>query len=208
MIDCQGSPMTSSTPTLTTDPRPLYFRALDWVAGLAAAVPEDAMTDPTPCAGFDVRTLLAHLVTTARRPLAIARGTDPMAHPLVSTQLQAEGPAATYASEVAALRAEWGGPDGEALLARTARVPWGEVPGREALTGFLNETLVHGWDLAVATGQHPEADPDLAEAALTVARAQIPEEIRGGDFPFGPVVASAPDAGPTERLANWSGHRR
>ncbi|MBW0103248.1 TIGR03086 family metal-binding protein [Pseudonocardia sp. KRD291] len=203
---------TLSTPAapgaVGNDPRPHWFRALDWVAGLAAAVPEDRMGDPTPCEGFDVRTLLGHLVTTARRPRAIAEGADPMKLPLVSTDLQHTGPAAAYADEVAALRAGWGGAEGSALLERTVRVPWGEVPGREALGGYLNETLVHGWDLAVATGQDPEADPDLAEAVLAVARTLLPAEMRGGPVPFGAVVTPAPDAGPTERLANWSGHRR
>jgi hypothetical protein len=60
----------------------------------------------------------------------------------------------------------------------------------------------------VATGQAAEADPDLAEAALSGAQAKIPAGRRGGPIPFGPVVESGPAAGPTERLANWAGHRR
>lgn len=199
----------SSTPSAetVTDPRPLYFRALERVAGLAAAVPDERMADPTPCPGFDVRTLLGHLVTTARRPRALAEGTDPLALPLVSTDLP-EGPAAGYAAEVAAVRAGWAGAHGAALLDRAVRVPWGEASGRDALWGYLNETLVHGWDLAVATGQDPETDPDLAVAAMAAARRMIPAGMRGGPMPFAPVVPSAPGAGPTERLANWSGHRR
>ncbi|MEQ3551861.1 TIGR03086 family metal-binding protein [Pseudonocardia nematodicida] len=198
--------MTTST-TPTTDPRPDWFAALEWVNGLAAAVGPDRMADPTPCDGFDVRTLLAHLVTTVRRPLAVARGTDAMAYPLVSEDVLGD-PVTAYAAECAAAREAWSGAGGAAALDRTARVPWGEVPGRAALGGFLNETLVHGWDLAVATGQDPETDPELADRVLTVARATIPATPRGGAMPFGPVVPSAPDAGPTERLANWSGHGR
>ncbi len=67
---------------------------------------------------------------------------------------------------------------------------------------------MHGWDLAVATGQDAEADPGLAVAALAQARQILPAAIRGGDVPFADVVEPAPDAGPTERLANWAGHRR
>lgn len=197
----------TTTPSIDLDPRPLYFRALTWVSGLAGQVPASRMADPTPCDDFDVRTLLAHLVTTVRRPGALAAGTDPMAYPLVSDDVL-DDPAAAYATESAAVRAAWSGPAGDALLDRPVRVPWGEVPGRGALWGYLNETLVHGWDLAVATGQEPEADPDLAGAALTVARSTIPAEPRGGPVPFGPVAPSAPDAGATERLANWSGHHR
>ncbi|BBG05036.1 MULTISPECIES: TIGR03086 family metal-binding protein [Pseudonocardia] len=189
------------------DPRPLYFRALDWVAALAGAVPHDRMADPTPCHGFDTRTLLAHLVTTVRRPAAIAAGTDPMAAPLVSEDVLPD-PATAYVAEAAALRAAWSAPGGEVPLDRTVRLAFGEVPVRVALWAFLNETLVHGWDLAVATGQNPEADPDLAAAALAAARVLLPAEPRGGPVPFAAVVDPAPGAGPTERLANWSGRRR
>lgn len=196
-----------TTTETITDPRPLYFRALSWVSGLADAVHPDQLAGPTPCAGFDVRTLLAHLVTTVRRPAAVAAGTDPMAHPPVSDDVL-DAPAAAYATESAALRDAWSGPAGDTLLDRRVRLPWGEVPGREALWGFLNETLVHGWDLAVATGQDPEADPDLATAVLAAFRRLLPAEPRGGTVPFAAVVPSAPGAGPTERLANWSGHAR
>ena len=64
---------------------------------------------------------------------------------------------------------------------------------------------MHGWDLAVATGQPSEADPALVEAVAGITRAFIPAEQRGGAVPFGPVVEPRPEAGPTERLANWSG---
>ena len=202
----QPTSATAST-ALAEDPRPRYFRALSWVSGLVAAVPDDRMADPTPCDGFDVRTLLAHLVTTVRRPAAVAAGTDPLAAPLVSEDVL-DAPAPAYVAEAAALRAAWSGPDGDALLDRLARLPFGEVPGRVALTVYLNETLVHGWDLAVATGQDPEADPDLATAALAAAQVHLPAAVRGGPVPFAAVVEPAPDAGPTERLANWSGHRR
>ena len=82
------------------------------------------------------------------------------------------------------------------------------MPGRVALWGYIGEALVHGWDLAVATGQRTEADPEVATATLAAAQTILPAAIRGGDVPFAAVVEPAPDAGPTERLANWAGHRR
>jgi uncharacterized protein (TIGR03086 family) len=82
------------------------------------------------------------------------------------------------------------------------------VPGRGAVGAYTSETLVHGWDLAVATGQDSEADPELAEAVLALARWAIPAEPRGGHVPFAQPVEPAAGAGATERLANWSGHAR
>ena len=52
--------------------------------------------------------------------------------------------------------------------------------------------------------QEADADPALAEATLGIMKITLPESPREG-FPFGPPVAPAPDAGPTERLVNWVG---
>ncbi len=71
--------------------------------------------------------------------------------------------------------------------------------------GYLNETLVHGFDLALAIGQDAEADPELAATALAMAPQVVPAEPRGGHVPFGPVLAARAGAGATERLAAWSG---
>jgi uncharacterized protein (TIGR03086 family) len=102
----------------------------------------------------------------------------------------------------------WAAPAGDGILDREVTAPWGTVPGRAALYGYLNETLVHGWDLAVATGQPVEAPREIAEAALAAAPRTLPAEPRGGHVPFAPPAPPAADAGPTERLANWSGRSR
>ena len=70
-------------------------------------------------------------------------------------------------------------------------VPWGQVPGRAAVWGYLREALVHGWDLAVATGQRPEADPGTAEAVLAQMQRVLPAEPRGGPIPFAAPVSPA-----------------
>lgn len=86
------------------------------------------------------------------------------------------------------------------------RAPWGEVPAGEAVWGFANETLVHGWDLAVATGQPAEAPPTLVEPVLARAHALVPAGARNPRA-YAPAVGAGRGAGPTERLASWHGHR-
>ncbi len=189
--------------TTTPDPRPLYADALTWVHGLMTRVDAARLTDPTPCPEFDVATLLGHLVATVERARVIGEGGAPSSVPLVVTGLT--DPADAYLAATEKMWMVW---RDDALLDRPVTAPWGTVPGRATVWGYLSETLVHGWDLAVATGQDPEADPRLAEPMLAAARRFIPADPRGGPIPFGPVVTSRPDAGPTERLANWSGHAR
>jgi uncharacterized protein (TIGR03086 family) len=84
-------------------------------------------------------------------------------------------------------------------------VPWGKIPGRFAVAGYIQEILTHGWDLAKATAQETERDPELAQWALAGARRILPPDPRGGDIPFASVVEAPADAGPYAQLAAWLG---
>ncbi len=95
----------------------------------------------------------------------------------------------------------------DAKLDALVEVPWGKIPGRFALGGYIQEILTHGWDLAQATSQETERDPELALRALETARRILPPDNRGDDIPFGPVVEISPDAGPYAQLAAWLGRR-
>ena len=71
--------------------------------------------------------------------------------------------------------------------------PFGEMPGA-VLGGFTTvDILVHGWDLARATGQDPTLPIDLAEAALGIAHQTITDDTRGARI--GPAIHV--DAGPS-----------
>ncbi|MGC5255794.1 TIGR03086 family metal-binding protein [Gordonia sp. DT218] len=188
--------MTSNQPA---DPRPAYAAATEWVTGLLAAVSDDQLTAPTPCEEFDVRMLAAHVTATAQRAIVLAEGGDVLAVPRFAETHDAE----SFAALVGRAVELW---SDDAKLGAMVRVPWGEVPGAGALWGYVSETFVHGWDLAVATGQPAEADASVVEPVLAVAQQFIPAEIRGDtEVPFGTVVEPRPEAGPTERLANWTG---
>lgn len=190
--------------TATTDPRPLYREALAWTASLIDQVREDQLTASTPCTDFDVRTLLGHLVATVERARVIGEGAEPSTVPLVVAEIEDGDHAAAYRSAAARMWDVW---SDDALLDATVTAPWGVAPGRAVMWGYINETLVHGWDLATATGRPAEARSELAETVLAVARQAIPAEPRGGHIPFADVVEPLPGAGPTERLANWSGRK-
>jgi len=191
--------------TTNTDPRPHYRTALTWVRTLADGVPADRLTDPTPCAEWDVRGMLGHLVATVDRVRVIGEGGDPQTTPRVVEGIADDCWTDALAAAEDKMAAVWAD---DAVLDELVTVPWGRVPGRAAVWGYIREALVHGWDLAVATGQSPEADPATAEAALAETKRVMPAEPRGGPIPFAAPVAPRPGAGPTEQLANWCGHAR
>jgi uncharacterized protein (TIGR03086 family) len=191
--------------TTNTDPRLHYRTALTWVRTLADGVPADRLADPTPCAEWDVRGMLGHLVATVDRVRVIGEGGDPQTTPRVVEGIADDGWTDALAAAEDKMAAVWAD---DAVLDELVTVPWGRVPGRAAVWGYIREALVHGWDLAVATGQSPEADPVTAEAALAETKRVMPAEPRGGPIPFAAPVAPRPGAGPTEQLANWCGHTR
>jgi hypothetical protein len=66
---------------------------------------------------------------------------------------------------------------------------------------LFSET-VHGWDLASATGQSTDLDPEVGQAALDFARDNL-EPFRGRGF--SPEISVSEDAPLYERLAGFCG---
>lgn len=185
-----------------SDPREIYTRAITQTATLVAEVRPDQLGAPTPCDEYDVRALIGHIVGGMNRTARVGEGG---AADEVSSRVEGvadDGWPAVYSDAAARVRAAWAD---DAKLDAMVSVPWGKVPGRDAVTGYVQEILTHGWDLATATGQESELDPELALFALEFARKALPAQMRGEEVPFGPVVPVAADAGPYAQLAGWLG---
>ena len=128
-----------------------------------------------------------------------------MAVPARADGVPDDGWLAAYQTARARVTAAWAD---DAKLDALFEVPWGKVPGRIAVSGYVQEITVHGWDLAKATGQPTELDPEIASWVLAVAQRILPPEPRGGEeIPFGPVVPVPPGAGVYARLAAWLGRQ-
>ena len=183
----------------------LHKRALDETARLVDAVRLDQMGLPTPCSDWDMQALLAHLVGGNIRYAGVTRGEPIQSAPTrgagSSLELLGDDPAGAYRRSAAAVDAAWRDP---ALLDRTFALPIGVLPGRAALTLHLVETVVHGWDVARATGQRPAFAPDVVRAAMQFTQAGAP-----GDRPpgaaFAPPVPVADDLPEIDRLAAFLG---
>ncbi|MGW5476660.1 TIGR03086 family metal-binding protein [Streptomyces sp. NPDC004008] len=189
---------------MNTDPRPVYARAADQIAALVRTVRPEQLSGATPCTEFDVRTLLSHIVGGTRRIAVIGAGGDGLAvRPFVDGVADDGWPEA-YDAAGGEVRRAWAD---DARLDAMVRVPWGETPGRNALSGYVMEAVTHTWDLWEALGRPLELDPDVAEFALAVARVVLPEPERGDDVPFGSARPAPEGADAYERLAAWLGRR-
>jgi uncharacterized protein (TIGR03086 family) len=190
--------------TENSDPRPLHRRAIAQTEITVAAVTQDQLGLPTPCPQYDVRALLSHITGGLTRTALVGEG-DPEAltRPSMAEGVPDDGWPAAYRTAAARAAAAWAD---DAKLDTLFEVPWGKLPGRFVIAGYIQETLAHGWDLAKATGQETERDPELALFALAGAKRILPPDIRGGEgVPFGPVVDVPPDATPYTQLAAWLG---
>lgn len=178
-----------------TDPVASLQTCLTETSRLVDAVPDDGWAAPTPCPEWTVGDLVGHLVT-GQLAVTQALGGAPVA--VDDTDLRT-----AFTRSAQAMAAAFAAPD---ALERLVTVPFGTVPGQVALGLRTVETLVHGWDLAVATGQPFDPAADDVEAALAFSRRAL------GDLPAdrSPFCAPQPvgDQAPAlDRLVALLGRR-
>jgi uncharacterized protein (TIGR03086 family) len=164
---------------------------LDVVGGIAP----DQLERPTPCSEFTVRGVLEHMIGGATAFAAAYRGETP-AEPDLSDVLAGFGPA---------LQDLAGSISAPGALERTVAAPFGEVSGDTFARFVVLDGLVHGWDMATATGQAYDPPDELVAAADAFARQAI-DPLRDGQT-FAAEVEPASDATPIERLAAYTGRR-
>jgi uncharacterized protein (TIGR03086 family) len=185
------------------DPRPIYARALGQTESIIEAVRPGQLVNPTPCTDYDVRTLLSHMVGGLNRIAHVGEGGNALDVVPRVDGVPDDGWPDAFRQAGKRCQAAW---VDDARLDAMVSVPWGQVPGRAALAGYVQEVVMHGWDLATATGQQTELDPELAEFALAFAHQALPPEPRGGTrIPFGRVTEPPTGAGPYAQLAAWLG---
>src|SRR2546421_5529125 len=173
-----------------------HRQALDATRGVVAGIGADQWTEPTPCEGWDVRTLLNHVVSGNLWVAELARGRTiaDVGSELDGDQLGAN-PLKAYdeSAELAASAFEAPG-----ALDAPCAVSYGPVPGSVYAGHRFIDVLIHGWDLAAGTGQDQALDPALVEACWDVIRPQA-DMLRASGM-FGTDVKVADDADSQTRL--------
>jgi uncharacterized protein (TIGR03086 family) len=166
--------------------------ALDMTTAIVEGITPDRLGAPTPCPGWDVRTELNHLVGGMRIFAAELTGADPGGRH--EDDWLGADPRGAFAAAAALDRAAWHRPD---ALTATVRLGFGAVPGPMAATIHLTEVLVHGADLAVATGQEHLVDHPACDSLLATMRDMDFDAFRRPGM-FGPEVP-APVTAPAHR---------
>lgn len=176
--------------------------ALDQTQAMIDTIGAADLDRPTPCAEYDVRTLLGHLMTVVRRIDLALTGNDPLSIPTVTPGVTDF--AGTWKEHRATLDETLAD---DTILTRICKLPWATLPGAGAITAYTGELTTHSWDLAKATNRTELLDDRLAEYCLPLVQQFIPAEPRGGHVPFGPVVEVGPEASAYDKLVAWEGRK-
>lgn len=163
---------------------------------------------PTPCASWNVRALVNHIAEGANWfALCVNAGAAPDPDPTHGFDYAGGDLLASYDQGVEASLAAFGAPGAQERL---VKLPFGELPGAAFMGIATNDVFAHGWDLAKATGQPTDLDPEMATQLLAIAQGFIPDEFRGPDgsgAPFGPAMEAPAAAAPADKLAAFLGRK-
>ncbi|MFD0276593.1 TIGR03086 family metal-binding protein [Kitasatospora sp. NPDC127111] len=145
---------------------PLLARAAAEAARIARGVRPGQLDGPTPCTDFDTRTLVNHWVLYTSHGLEHRALREELPRELTERDFTAEAAwAEAYAAQLDRAVAAWADP---AVWVGDVDLMGTPVPATGVARMLLKELVVHGWDVARATGQQVEVADDLAEAVLAV----------------------------------------
>jgi uncharacterized protein (TIGR03086 family) len=165
---------------------------------LVARVRPDDLRRPTPCAGWGLSDLLAHMTVQHRGFAAAAAGDgrdfDWTPQPLAPDFADVYAAAANEALKAFARPGVL-----ERAFVLTEIPAADSFPGAQAVGFHFIDALVHGWDVARSVGAAYDIPADFAAPAVRIALA-----VPGGPYrerpnaSFGPVVEPADGASPLD----------
>jgi uncharacterized protein (TIGR03086 family) len=182
------------------------------LASAVTAIPDDALAAPTPCPEYTVGDLVEHVagLSLAFRAAATKAAIEGApAAPAGDASRLAPDWRTRIPQDLDALAASWQDPEAWSGMTTVGGVT---LPGEICGVVALDELVIHGWDLAKATGQSfaaPDEEMHAIEGFALQFSQPGQEEARRGLF--GPVVRVPDDApyfdkvlGLTGRDPRWS----
>jgi uncharacterized protein (TIGR03086 family) len=156
---------------------------------------------PTPCADWDVRTLLNHLIIWTSYSLEARAHGDSVGQDVIDRDFAADpGFAADYRAQLDRALTAWSDP---ARWEGSLNVMGSPTPAADVAALNIAEMVLHGWDLAAATGQAYTVSEPAAAAALHAveANAELFRQYKG----FAEPVEVPPGASVLDRVLASSG---
>jgi uncharacterized protein (TIGR03086 family) len=179
----------------------LLERALRVMRDVVAELAPDDGDLPTPCAEYDVRRLLEHVIGWQRVFAACAAGEEPPLHdgsPTYRASADLAGDLGrASATLVSCLRNR---------RDRAITLPYrGDTSVDLLVDELLAETVIHAWDLATGLGRTVEFDDDTVAAAHVGLSKLLGESFARTAFRAPQQMAAAAEQGELERLLARSG---
>ena len=173
-------------------------QAFDHANSVVGNVSKDQLDAPTPCAQWDLRTLLAHMTGVVANMGNGASGAELISIPEYELEPDFVG---QFRGETARTLGAWKarGLDGEINIGRGSR------PAPVMLTINVLDTTMHSWDVARASDQNAELPPALATNVLGLCQGFITDDLRQSAG-FEPAIATK-STNPTDQLAAFLGRR-
>nr|WSY50922.1 TIGR03086 family metal-binding protein [Streptomyces sp. NBC_00886] len=158
----------------------------------------------TPCAGWTLRRLVAHMAAHHHGFAAAARGAGQDRAYWREPQDMSEPPRTHRAAATAVLAAfaEPGATEREFALPELGA----SFPGRTAIGFHFIDYVVHAWDVAATLGVKPDLPDDVLAVALVVAQL-VPTDPagRGPGFAFAPPLDIPPGTDPLDQALRLLG---
>jgi uncharacterized protein (TIGR03086 family) len=181
----------------------VHARALEGTRRLVAGVRDDQWETLSDCDDWTVRELVNHIVTGNYWAAELGSGlTIEAVGDRLDGDVLGTDPLRVYDDSSLVAAAVFREPG---AMEAPCAVSYGPVPGDVYCGHRFLDVLVHGWDVAMSTGQESTLEPELVAACLEVVEPQL--DMLTGSGAFGTPVDLPDDAGPQTRLLAVLGRR-
>ncbi|PKW17583.1 TIGR03086 family metal-binding protein [Saccharopolyspora spinosa] len=173
------------------------------LASLLERVADEQLAAPTPCTEYTLGDLIDHVgglslafTAAAAKDFSLTGGGPSGDAARLPDDWRTRIP-----EQLAALAEAWREPAAWEGMTQAGGV---QLPGAVAGNVAMNELVVHGWDIAKATGQQFRCDADSLKASLEFVAMSATRD-RSPDSPFGPPLEASPEATPLDKLISLTG---
>jgi uncharacterized protein (TIGR03086 family) len=174
----------------------LYVRAMEATRATVAAVGADQWDASTPCSEWNVRQVANHIIGENLWAAELYQGrTIADVGSRLDGDLTGTDPSAAYTGSVAAASQAVSTPG---AMETVCHLSFGDYSGSDYAAQLFMDTLIHGWDIARATGQGARLEPDLVSACMPIAEYMTGQFRSAGVF--GENLPVPADADPQTRL--------